>query len=268
MMETILEVSNLTVTLSNGMNIVKDVSFELHSGDVVALVGENSAGKSTILKAIVGEEDGDKTVTGSVKFEGEELLSSSGDRKKRRQNFLAKIAYVPQTDNYHESGHTANVFDVMMQSASSYKDQNSLGKKTIGKNDITALFDRYQLRIFDEKTKKPLFYEKSCPAKLSGGLQRMLSIISAIAVREHAKLFIIDEPLNNLDFKNARKVSNLITRIHKENPDAAILMVTHCKIFPVINRLITIKDGVVVPSEEKYQCHSCFGKANAEGYYE
>ena len=76
------------------------------------------------------------------------------------------------------------------------------------------------------------------------------------------------EPLNNLDFKNARKVSNLITRIHKENPDAAILMVTHCRIFPAINRLITLKNGVIVPNEEEYTCHSCFGKANSEGFYE
>ena len=87
-------------------------------------------------------------------------------------------------------------------------------------------------------------------------------------VCDDAKLFIIDEPLNNLDFKNARKVSNLITRIHKENPDAAILMVTHCRIFPSITRLITIKNGVVVPNEEEYQCHSCFGKADDNGYYE
>ena len=96
----------------------------------------------------------------------------------------------------------------------------------------------------------------------------MLSIISSVAVRENAKLFIIDEPLNNLDFANARKISNLITRIHKENPDAAILMVTHCRIFPAINRLITIKNGVIVPNEEEYTCHSCFGKANSEGFYE
>ena len=96
----------------------------------------------------------------------------------------------------------------------------------------------------------------------------MLSIISSVAVRENAKLFIIDEPLNNLDFANARKISNLITRIHKENPDAAILMVTHCRIFPAINRLITLKNGVIVPNEEEYACHSCFGKANSEGFYE
>ena len=96
----------------------------------------------------------------------------------------------------------------------------------------------------------------------------MLSIISAVAVREDAKLFIIDEPLNNLDFKNARKVSNLITRIHRENPDAAILMVTHCRIFPVITRLITLEKGVIVPNAEEYHCHSCFGKANEDGFYE
>ena len=150
----------------------------------------------------------------------------------------------------------------MMDSAELYSGRE------ISKEDVAALFDRYQLRVYDESTGKPLFYEKSRPAELSGGQQRMLSIISSVAVRENAKLFIIDEPLNNLDFANARKISNLITRIHKENPDAAILMVTHCRIFPAINRLITLKNGVIVPNEEEYECHSCFGKANSEGFYE
>ena len=69
-------------------------------------------------------------------------------------------------------------------------------------------------------------------------------------------------------WKLRRKVSNLITRIHKENPDAAILMVTHCRIFPAITRLITLEKGVIVPNAEEYHCHSCFGIANEDGYYE
>ena len=52
-METILKVSNLNITLPNGTNLIKDVSFEIKSGEVVAIVGDNGAGKSTILKAIM-----------------------------------------------------------------------------------------------------------------------------------------------------------------------------------------------------------------------
>ncbi len=149
----------------------------------------------------------------------------------------------------------------MMDSAEFYSSTK------LTKQDIKNIFDEYKLRIYDANG-KPLFYEKSIPSKLSGGQQRMLSIISAVAVRKDAKLFIIDEPLNNLDFKNARKISNLITMIHKQNPNAAILMVTHCMIFPCITRLITLNNGQKVTTEEKYVCHSCFGIASDDGFYE
>ena len=260
-METILKVSNLNVVLPDGTNIVKDVSFEIKSGEVVAISGENGCGKSTILKAIIKCKDEEhKNITGSISYCGGKNILSMGDNE--LQAFRAEVAYVPQKDDYTCYGKRTTVFDAMMASAEAYS------AKQFSKNDIVQLFDRYELRVYDENTGKPLFYEKSCPSKLSGGQQRMLSIISAVAVREDAKLFIIDEPLNNLDFKNARKVSNLITRIHEENPDAAILMVTHCRIFPAITRLITLEKGVIVPNAEEYHCHSCFGKANEDGYYE
>ena len=178
------------------------------------------------------------------------------------QRFRSQVAYVSQKDDYGDIGKRISVFDVMMDNARTY------ATRRFSEQDVREIFDRYRLRIMDEKTGKVIFGEKSRPAKLSGGQQRLLSIISSVAVREDAKLFIIDEPLNNLDFKNARKVSNLITRIHRENPDAAILMVTHCRIFPAITRLITLKDGVVVPTKEEYCCHSCFGIPNEDGYYE
>ena len=259
-METILTVSDLNITLPNGTNIVKGISFEIKSGEVVAIVGENGSGKSTVLKAIMREDETHKKVSGNISYcGGKNILDMS---EIELQGFRSQVAYVSQKDEYNNIGKRITVFDVMMDSAELYSGRE------ISKEDVAALFDRYQLRVYDESTGKPLFYEKSRPAKLSGGQQRMLSIISSVAVRENAKLFIIDEPLNNLDFANARKISNLITPIHKENPDTAILRVTPCRIFPAIKRLITLKNGVIVPNEEEYECHSCFGKANSEGFYE
>lgn len=260
-METVLKVTNLSIHTRDGDRcIIKDVSFEVHAGEVVAISGENGAGKSSILKAIMRHGMGDKRVDGCISYcSGENILTM---KDSELQRFRAEVAYVPQRDEYDSIGKSVTVLDVISDSARLY-----LGKP-FSDDDVKALFDRYKLRVYDPDTGKPQFYENARPAKLSGGQQRMLSIISAVAVREDAKLFIIDEPLNNLDFRNARKVSDLITRIHKNNPNAAILMVTHCRIFPAVTRMITVRDGTVSETEETYVCHSCFGKPNAEGYYE
>ena len=69
-METILKVSNLNITLPNGTNIIKDLSFEIKSGEVVAIVGDNGAGKSTILKAIVREDEYQKKILGNISYCG------------------------------------------------------------------------------------------------------------------------------------------------------------------------------------------------------
>lgn len=260
-METILKVKDLSILLkSSDRYIVKDVSFEIHSGEVVALAGDNGAGKSSILKAIMRHGMGDKSVSGEISYLGGKNILEMNDGE--LQHFRAEVAYVPQRDEYETLGKSITVSDVIADSARLYS------KREYSPSDVESLFDRYQLRIYDPDTGKPQFYERACPAKLSGGQQRMLSIISAVAVRENARLFIIDEPLNNLDFRNARKVSDLITRIHKTNPDAAILMVTHCRIFPAITRLLNVKDGGLSVSEEQYVCHSCFGTPNADGYYD
>ena len=257
-METILKVSDLTVSLSNGIPLVDGVSFEVKSGEVVALVGDNGAGKSTILKAIMRDDCAKKSFNGQISYcGGKNVLNMNEDEL---QEFRSVVAYVPQKDDYNCIGKRVSVLDVIMDGAELYS-----GKR-ITKNDVEALFERYGLKTCNDDNGKPMF--NANPSKLSGGQQRLLSIVSAVAVRENAKLFIIDEPLNNLDFKNARRISNLITRIHKENPSAAILMVTHCRIFPAITRLITLEKGKIVPNTEEYVCHSCFGKANEEGYYE
>ena len=113
-------------------------------------------------------------------------------------------------------------------------------------------------RIFDAKSK---------PAKFSGGEQRLLSVLSVIATRPNAELLIIDEPLNNLDFINARNISNLINRVIRDNPRMAVLMISHCRIFPFITREIKLTPRGVEEVPGPYTCHSCFGEHDNEGFY-
>jgi ABC-type dipeptide/oligopeptide/nickel transport system ATPase subunit len=112
-----------------------------------------------------------------------------------------------------------------------------------------------------------VFDAKSKPAKFSGGEQRLLSVLSVIAMRPNTDLLIIDEPLNNLDFINARNISNLINKVIRNNPEMAVLMISHCRIFPFITREIQLTSEGIQEVPEPYSCHSCFGEPDNDGFY-
>lgn len=72
-MSNLLEIRNLSVSYG-GINAVKDINLDVPEGQIVTLIGANGAGKSTILRTISGLV---KTKTGSVTYEGKELLGKS-----------------------------------------------------------------------------------------------------------------------------------------------------------------------------------------------
>lgn len=74
-MSNLLEIRNLSVSYG-GINAVKDINLDVPEGQIVTLIGANGAGKSTILRTISGLV---KTKTGSVTYEGKELLGKSPD---------------------------------------------------------------------------------------------------------------------------------------------------------------------------------------------
>ena len=74
-MSNLLEIRNLSVSYG-GINAVKDINLDVPEGQIVTLIGANGAGKSTILRTISGLV---KTKTGSVTYEGKELLGQSPD---------------------------------------------------------------------------------------------------------------------------------------------------------------------------------------------
>jgi branched-chain amino acid transport system ATP-binding protein len=147
-------------------HILHGVAFEVIEGEVVTLLGRNGAGKTTTLKSIMGMVP---HRTGSVRFEGQELINRSSDRIAR-----AGIAFCPE-----ERGIFASL-DV---------EENLLLPPSVrpgglGLDRIFGLFPNIKERLRSQGT------------KLSGGEQQMLAI--GRILRTGARLLLLDEPTEGL----------------------------------------------------------------------
>lgn len=250
MSDLILSVKNVSVWLkSDKTQILNNVSFDLHAGDVMAIDGLNGSGKSTLLKMICCETS-DYTYEGEIvyyPFSNIDVLSLD---EKEVLKYHSLIGYVPQKDNY-EGINKINIQDLIIDACKA---------SGMDVNKGIELFEEY----FKESEHIKL---KSIPGKLSGGEQRMISIFLGLVCKEKSKLMIIDEPLNNLDFKNAMKVSDLINRIKLENKDSALLIITHCKVITCIKRQRRLVKGIMEQDDSKYECHHCMGEPDCNLYY-
>ena len=249
-----LEITGLSLKYkSTDTVILENADAVFSSGDVILLTGENGTGKSTFLKSILRMEMRDKTVSGRILFSGIDIMKLDD---KALQSQRRKIAYLQQQDDYDSlDGYT--VADVLYDSY-----EAKIGRK-LSKADrviVDGIFNRY----IPEGTKVTL---KSKIQKLSGGQKRLISIIADICLFEDLDFYFIDEPLNNLDMKTVRQISNLLNEIHRENPNAIIVMVSHCKIFPFINRVFKIENGKLLEDSSDPVCNTCFGFPDENGFY-
>ena len=237
----VLEIKNLTLEYKS-KKVLEDVSFDLYEGEIVLLSGANGSGKSSILLSIIGNRKIFKNIKGNIIYDSIDLLKENDIYFFRRL-----VGYVRQNDVFNE--------------------------KTCLKEVLTSvdLFDGYKMSVNEVKD---LFVEygfesyiNENPANLSGGQKRLISILTALVRAKGSKLLLIDEPINNLDFNTACRVSNMITKIHKLNPHLSMLIVTHCHIFPIVDRVIKIEKGRILNSNIKYECHNCFGNVDENGFY-
>ena len=205
----------------------------------------NEAVVEKIEKLSKGLEAEGKTIDGEILIRGfgDILRLTESDIQRLR----SKVAYVQQRDDYGEMG-SVQVRDIISECS----EANS--SRALSYSEVNDLIDR----VFDAKSK---------PAKFSGGEQRLLSVLSVIATRSRAELMIIDEPLNNLDFINARNISNLLNKVRIENPRMGLLMISHCRIFPFVTREIQLTSQGVIELPDHYECHSCFGEYDKFGFY-
>lgn len=249
--EIILSVKNLSVRFKDDKTKVLDnVSLDLYAGDVLAIDGLNGSGKSTLLNIIVGKTDRYIIEEGKIvyfPFSSKNILEFS---EREMLKYLSEIGFVPQKDEY-TGLNNLTVSDLI---------DNAIYDSDLTKEKAIELFNDY----FSSSPKVKL---KSIPGRLSGGEQRMISIFLGLICRNRTRLMIIDEPLNNLDFENVMKVSDLINRLRNNNKDSAMLMITHCKIITCVNRQRKMNEGKLEEKDSVYECHHCMGEPDCDLYY-
>lgn len=251
MSDIILSVKNLTVSLkSNKSIILKNVSFDLKAGEVLRIGGPNGSGKTTLLKIIMLQTADYIVQSGEVylyPFSNKNILTFN---EKEILKYRAVVGFVGQKDNY-DGLNKVTIGDLI---------DDAISVSKLSKEYVVSLFIKY----FADNKRITL---KSIPSKLSGGEQRMVSIFLGLVCEGNSKLFIIDEPLNNLDFQNIMRVSDLLNDVHRDNSETGMIIVTHCKIITCINRQRELKDGVLEEQDSQYECHYCMGEPDCDSYY-
>ena len=185
-MNKILEVSNISKkfnTMNGEIEAIKNVSFEINTGDIVAIVGTSGCGKSTLLSILANlEEQSDGTIKYFIK------------------NPI--IGYMLQDDALFE--HLKIEDNILL----GLKIQKRLNSET--KNEAINLLRKYNLYNFKDKK----------PNELSGGMKQRVALIRTLALKPD--ILFLDEPFSALDYQTDSKLRAALRKNYRNTTTVLI----------------------------------------------
>ena len=210
-----LSLQHINKTYPNGFEAVKDFNLEIEDKEFIIFVGPSGCGKSTTLRMIAGLEE----ISGGTLKIGDRVVNDVEPKDR-------DIAMVFQ--NYALYPHMT-VYDNMAF---------GLKLRKVPKDEIDKMV-REAAKILDLEK---LLDRK--PKALSGGQRQRVAMGRAIV--RHPKVFLMDEPLSNLDAKLRVQMRIEISKLH-ERLGATIIYVTHdqTEAMTLGTRIVVMKDGVV-----------------------
>jgi len=210
---SLLEVSNLKVrfeTADGEVNAVNNVNFSLDEGKILAIVGESGSGKSQTVFAMTGLLDHNGSATGSVKFQGEEILNLSNKKlNKIRAEKIAMIFQDPMTSLNPYVRVSDQMTEVLVH-------HQGLSKSDALKQSISMLD---AVRIPDASNRIRMY-----PHEFSGGMRQRVMIAMSLLCRP--KLLIADEPTTALDVTVQAQIMQLLADLQKDF-GMSIILITH-----------------------------------------
>ncbi|EIK79949.1 ATPase component of ABC-type transport systems [Gardnerella vaginalis 1400E] len=198
----VIEISNLNVSYTNSQSpIIRDYSLSVKSGEIVAIMGKNGCGKSTLAKAICALIKYD---SGSICVNG--IKISEKTSKSQMREIRKNIGYVMQLPEQQLFAQT--VFEDVAYGPKNF----GLEGRELHSRVLNAL--------------KSLHIEhlaQKSPFELSGGQQRLAAIAGVLAC--NPKILVLDEPTAGLDFEYAKIVLKILSDLH--NKGVTIIVITH-----------------------------------------
>ncbi len=214
-----LSVKQLSVNYG-AIEAVKDVSFEVHEGEVVTLIGANGAGKTSILRTISGLV---KPKSGSISFLGQDLL-----KQPARKIVAAGLSQVPEGRHVF-AGLTVMENLEMGAFLSRNREQNQ--------KNLRLIFDRFP-RLEERKHQDA--------ATLSGGEQQMLAM--GRALMSQPKLILLDEPSMGLAPLFIKEIFDIIQAIQRQGTTVLLIEQNANKALAIANRAYVLETGQLVLS--------------------
>ena len=235
-MSAILKVENLNVTLRHrrvSKKLVEDVSFEVHPGECLGILGESGSGKSMTVKSVLGLLDKNFQVSGSAIFDGQDLLKETKEELRRlRGSRITMVLQNPMTcvDPLYRIGN---------QMAETFATHTSWNVQEI-RSRCLEILDQMRIRNGEEVLEK-------YPHQLSGGMLQRIMIGIAMALQP--ELLIADEPTTAIDAITQYEILEEFIRIKKQK-NTAMLFITHDlgAISKVADRILVMNSGHVVDS--------------------
>jgi peptide/nickel transport system ATP-binding protein len=236
--ERLLTVNDLSVnfhTEDGVVRAVRHVSFQLDRREVLGVVGESGSGKSVSSMAIMGLLPKTATVTGSINFNGRELVGLSYNAMRSvRGNGISMIFQDPMTS-------LNPVFTVGWQLAEAYRAHHDVSKKAAKAKAVETL-DLVGIPQPDRRAQQ-------YPHEFSGGMRQRAMI--AMSIINDPDLIIADEPTTALDVTVQAQILETLLRIRDET-SAAVIIITHDLgvIAGMVDRVQVMYGGTVVESGE------------------
>lgn len=213
---TKVEIRNLRKSF-NDFEVLKGVNLTVESGELVALLGPTGAGKTTLFKCIAGIEQPDG---GEILFDGESVLNVPPWRREVAM-FFQTYALYPTMSVYD------NIAYPLRQRKVSEAEISKTVKQVAEKLRITHVLDRKE------------------PATLSGGEMQRVALARTLV--RSPRVFLLDEPISNLDAKLREEMRAEFKRIHREFGQTLVYATPDfLEAFAVAEKVAVIRDGQII----------------------
>jgi oligopeptide transport system ATP-binding protein len=242
----LLEVDQLQVEFRTRDGVAKainGVSFELHEGETLAILGESGSGKSVTAQAIMGILDSPPgfVTGGEVRYCGQNILAMSDEQRRRIRGPEISMVFQDALSALNP------VFSVGWQIAEMFRKHRGMNKSDSQAQAI-RLMQRVQIPAAAQRV-------KAYPHQFSGGMRQRIMIAMAIAL--DPAVLIADEPTTALDVTVQAQIMQLLKDLQEERK-MGLILITHDLgvVADVADRIAVMYAGRIVEQADAFELYA------------